>query len=99
MLDEYRKHIEKDSALQCRFHPVQVDGPSVQYARLILQRMKKCDEEYPSAKYTDKGSKKLYNFLPDIFLINPFPIKPLTLSTKQQLKQDSMFLLLLQIRK
>ncbi|MEB3198444.1 MAG: ATP-dependent Clp protease ATP-binding subunit [Candidatus Sericytochromatia bacterium] len=35
-LDEYRKHIEKDAALERRFQPVQVDEPTPEQARAIL---------------------------------------------------------------
>src|SRR5687767_8974375 len=36
-LDEYRKHIEKDAALERRFQPVQVDEPSVEDTISILR--------------------------------------------------------------
>jgi len=36
-LDEYRKHIEKDSALERRFQPVLVDEPSVEETIEILR--------------------------------------------------------------
>ena len=36
-LDEYRKHIEKDTALERRFQPVYIEEPSVENAILILQ--------------------------------------------------------------
>ena len=39
-LDEYRKHIEKDSALERRFQPVQVDQPTVEEAISILRGLK-----------------------------------------------------------
>ncbi|MSQ10879.1 MAG: ATP-dependent Clp protease ATP-binding subunit, partial [Dehalococcoidia bacterium] len=39
-LDEYRKHIERDAALERRFQPVQVDEPSVADTILILQGIK-----------------------------------------------------------
>src|SRR6187399_3196205 len=39
-LDEYRKHIEKDAALERRFQPVMVDQPSVQDAIAILRGLK-----------------------------------------------------------
>lgn len=35
-LDEYRKHIEKDPALERRFQPVRVNEPSVEETTLIL---------------------------------------------------------------
>ncbi|MDR1233033.1 MAG: ATP-dependent Clp protease ATP-binding subunit [Puniceicoccales bacterium] len=54
-LDEYRKHIEKDSALERRFQPVQVEPPSIQDAILILHGVKKCYEEHHAVKYTDEA--------------------------------------------
>ncbi|MBH54331.1 MAG: ATP-dependent chaperone ClpB [Opitutaceae bacterium] len=39
-LDEYRKHIEKDAALERRFQPVQVDQPTVEEAISILRGLK-----------------------------------------------------------
>ncbi len=39
-LDEYRKHIEKDAALERRFQPVQVDEPSVEDTISILRGLK-----------------------------------------------------------
>jgi ATP-dependent Clp protease ATP-binding subunit ClpC len=54
-LDEYRKHIEKDSALERRFQPVQVEAPSVEDTILILQGVKKGYEEHHSVKYTDEA--------------------------------------------
>ncbi len=39
-LDEYRKHIEKDAALERRFQPVQVDAPSVEDTVSILRGLK-----------------------------------------------------------
>ncbi|MDR1891353.1 MAG: ATP-dependent Clp protease ATP-binding subunit [Puniceicoccales bacterium] len=54
-INEYRKHIEKDSALERRFQPVQVDPPSIQDAILILQGVKKCYEEHHAVKYTDEA--------------------------------------------
>ena len=45
-LDEYRKHIERDAALERRFQPVQVDEPSVEDTILILQGIKGRYEEH-----------------------------------------------------
>src|SRR5206468_2086471 len=39
-LDEYRKHIEKDAALERRFQPVLVDQPSVEDTISILRGLK-----------------------------------------------------------
>jgi ATP-dependent Clp protease ATP-binding subunit ClpA len=39
-LDEYRKHIEKDAALERRFQPILVDQPSVEDTISILRGLK-----------------------------------------------------------
>ncbi len=45
-LDEYRKHIEKDSALERRFQPVMIDEPSVSDSIEILKGIKDYYENY-----------------------------------------------------
>ena len=45
-LNEYRKYIEKDSALERRFQPVLVDEPSVEETINILKEIKKYYEDY-----------------------------------------------------
>ncbi len=45
-LNEYRKYIEKDSALERRFQPVLVEEPSVEEAINILKEIKKYYEDY-----------------------------------------------------
>ncbi|NND85586.1 MAG: ATP-dependent Clp protease ATP-binding subunit, partial [Acidimicrobiia bacterium] len=52
-LEEYRKHLEKDSALERRFQPVQVDEPSVAETIRILGGLKDQYEEHHSVRYTD----------------------------------------------
>ncbi|GGE94668.1 ATP-dependent Clp protease ATP-binding subunit [Mycetocola zhadangensis] len=53
-LKEYRR-IEKDSALERRFQPVQVDEPSVDDAELILQGLRGSYEEFHGVSYTDEA--------------------------------------------
>ncbi|MDR1432865.1 MAG: ATP-dependent Clp protease ATP-binding subunit [Puniceicoccales bacterium] len=53
--NEYRKHVEKDGALERRFQPVQVDPPSAADTISILHGVKKCYEEHHSVKYTDEA--------------------------------------------
>lgn len=53
-LSEYRKHIEKDSALERRFQPVLVDEPSVEESIEILKGIKDYYEKYHSVKISDK---------------------------------------------
>jgi len=53
-LNEYRKYIEKDSALERRFQPVLVDEPSVEETIEILKGIKDYYENYHRVKIPDK---------------------------------------------
>jgi ATP-dependent Clp protease ATP-binding subunit ClpC len=52
-LNEYRKYIEKDSALERRFQTVKVEPPSVEDAIAILQGLKSKYEEHHKADFSD----------------------------------------------
>ena len=52
-LKEYRKHIEKDSALERRFQPVLVEEPTVDDTISILRGIKKYYEEYHKVRISD----------------------------------------------
>ena len=52
-LKEYRKHIEKDSALERRFQPVLVEEPSIDDTISILKGIKKYYEEYHKVRISD----------------------------------------------
>jgi len=52
-LDEYRKHIEKDPALERRFQPVFVDEPSVEETISILRGLKEKYEVHHGVRITD----------------------------------------------
>src|SRR5687767_15001499 len=52
-LNEYRKYIEKDSALDRRFQSVKVDAPSVEEAVQILKGLRPKYEEHHKAEITD----------------------------------------------
>jgi ATP-dependent Clp protease ATP-binding subunit ClpB len=52
-LDEYRKHIEKDAALERRFQPVMVDEPTVEDAISILRGLKERYEVHHGVRITD----------------------------------------------
>ncbi|MFH1665401.1 MAG: ATP-dependent Clp protease ATP-binding subunit [Candidatus Omnitrophota bacterium] len=54
-LDEYRKNIEKDPALERRFQPVNVDPPSVDETYAILRGLRDKYEEHHHVKYTEKA--------------------------------------------
>jgi ATP-dependent Clp protease ATP-binding subunit ClpC len=52
-LDEYRKHIEKDPALERRFQPVKVPEPSVDETIEILRGLRERYEIHHKLRYTD----------------------------------------------
>ena len=54
-LDEYRKYIEKDPALERRFQPVMVDEPTVEDTISILRGLKERYEVYHGVKITDSA--------------------------------------------
>ena len=54
-LDEYRKYIEKDKALERRFQPVMVDEPSLEETISILRGLKERYEVYHGVKITDSA--------------------------------------------
>jgi len=51
-VDEYRKHIEKDGALERRFQPVMVNAPSVEDAKKIVLGLKDRFEKFHGVEYT-----------------------------------------------
>jgi ATP-dependent Clp protease ATP-binding subunit ClpB len=54
-LDEYRKHIEKDAALERRFQPVLVDQPSVEDTISILRGLRERYEVHHGVRYKDSA--------------------------------------------
>lgn len=73
-LDEYRKYIENDAALERRFQPVMIEEPSVEDTISILQGLRKAFEEHHQLKITDNAISAAVNmskryigdrFLPD----------------------------------
>ena len=54
-LDEYRKYIEKDSALERRFQPVMVDPPTVEETVKILEGLKEKYEAHHGVRITEKA--------------------------------------------
>lgn len=57
-LTEYRKHIEKDSALERRFQPVIIDEPDIQESIEILKGIKDYYQDYHKVKISDKIIEK-----------------------------------------
>ena len=56
-IDEYRKHIEKDAALERRFQKILVTPPSIEEAIAILMGLKTKYEEHHKCIYTDSAIK------------------------------------------
>jgi len=54
-LDEYRKHVEKDKALERRFQPIQVDAPSVEDTISILRGLKERFEVHHGVRIQDNA--------------------------------------------
>jgi ATP-dependent Clp protease ATP-binding subunit ClpC len=56
-LDEYRRYIEHDAALERRFQPIQVDPPSVEDTIKILSGLREKYETHHKVKYSDEAVK------------------------------------------
>ncbi|VAI46049.1 unnamed protein product [Triticum turgidum subsp. durum] len=71
-LDEYRKHIEKDPALERRFQPVKVPEPTVDETIQILRGLRERYELHHKLQYTDDAlvaaAKLSYQYISDRFL-------------------------------
>ena len=70
-LEEYRKYLEKDSALERRFQPVQVEEPSVTDTIQILLGLKDRYEAHHSVRFTDQAIVSAAN-LADRYLADRF---------------------------
>ncbi len=73
-IEEYRKYLEKDSALERRFQPIQVDEPTVSDTIKILKGLRDNYEEHHRVRFTDQSLVSAANladryisdrFLPD----------------------------------
>ncbi|MGX9136484.1 ATP-dependent Clp protease ATP-binding subunit [Rummeliibacillus sp. JY-2-4R] len=71
-LDEYRKYIEKDAALERRFQPIQVDEPTVDEAIQIIKGLRDRYEAHHRVKITDEAieaaAKMSDRYISDRFL-------------------------------
>ncbi len=71
-LDEYRKHIEKDAALERRFQPVMVDQPSIEDTISILRGLKERYEVHHGVRIKDAAlvaaAKLSHRYIADRFL-------------------------------
>ncbi len=93
-IDEYRKYIEKDPALERRFQPVLVDEPSVEETVSILRGLKERYEVHHGVRITDgaivAAAQLSYRYISDRFL----PDKAIDLvdeaASKLRIEIDSM---------
>ena len=69
--DEYKKHFEKDKALERRFQNITIEEPSVEQTREILNKLKSLYEEYHNVIITDPIIDKILS-LSDKYLYNRF---------------------------
>jgi ATP-dependent Clp protease ATP-binding subunit ClpC len=71
-LDDYRKHIEKDSALERRLQPIMVNEPSIEDTILILKGVRSRYEEHHTLTITDEAleaaAELASRYVPDRFL-------------------------------
>ncbi len=71
-IDEYRKHIEKDSALERRLQPIMVEEPNVEDTIKILQGLRDRYEAHHRVKITDEAIKAAaelsHRYITDRFL-------------------------------
>ncbi|MDX1992041.1 MAG: ATP-dependent Clp protease ATP-binding subunit, partial [bacterium] len=71
-LDEYRKHIESDQALERRFQPIIVDEPTIEETIEILQGIKGPYQDHHNVEITDEAIESAANlsarYVPDRFL-------------------------------
>jgi ATP-dependent Clp protease ATP-binding subunit ClpC len=70
-LEEYRKYLEKDSALERRFQPIQVEEPSLTDTIDILRGLKDRYEEHHSVRFTDQAIVSAAN-LADRYIADRF---------------------------
>jgi ATP-dependent Clp protease ATP-binding subunit ClpC len=57
-IDEYRKHVEKDAALERRFQPVMVEEPTIEETEEILKGLRERYEKHHQVKITDEAIKE-----------------------------------------
>ncbi len=61
-IDEYRKYIEKDTALERRFSPVTIEEPSIKDTITMLQGIRDKYENHHNVKITDEAINAAVNF-------------------------------------
>jgi len=70
-LEEYRKYLEKDSALERRFQPIQVDEPTISDTIQILDGLRESYEEHHKVRFTDEALVSAAN-LADRYIADRF---------------------------
>jgi len=70
-LEEYRKYLEKDSALERRFQPIQVEEPSVADTIRILEGLRTSYEDHHRVRFTDQALVNAAN-LADRYIADRF---------------------------
>ncbi len=70
-LEEYRKYLEKDSALERRFQPIQVDEPSIADTIRILEGLRSSYEEHHKVEFTEQALVNAAN-LADRYIADRF---------------------------
>ncbi|NHZ70295.1 MAG: AAA family ATPase, partial [Proteobacteria bacterium] len=93
-LEEYRKYLEKDSALERRFQPIQVDEPSVADTIKILEGLKESYEEHHKVEFTEQALVNAAN-LADRYIADRFlPDKAIDLideaGSRMRLKRSNL---------
>ena len=94
-LDEYRKHIEKDAALERRFQPVLVGEPSVEDTIAILRGLKERYEAPPQGRHPGRRADRRRDAVSDRYIADRFlPDKAIDLideaASRLRIEIDSM---------
>ena len=92
-IDEYRKHVEKDSALERRFQPIMVNEPTKEESIKILEGLRKKYEEHHKVKISDEAIKSAVDLSVRYITDRYLPDKAIDLvdeaSSRVRLKQGS----------
>ena len=71
-MDDYRKHLEKDAALERRFQPIKVEEPTVEHTIDILRGLRERYEDHHKVEITDgaivAASRLAHRYISDRFL-------------------------------
>jgi ATP-dependent Clp protease ATP-binding subunit ClpC len=93
-LEEYRKYLEKDSALERRFQPIHVEEPTVAETIGILEGLRERYEVHHKVKFTDQSLVSAANFADRYIADRYLPHTPIDLideaGSRLRIKQKSM---------